>query len=182
MIRKLVLVVLVVLGSMMLLGSAAVGSSDTQNSGNGLASADSARARVTKTATPTKTPRGSTATPTLVAPTSTPTPAPTSTPTPAPAPTSTPTPTPQTCHYKQFPENQTYFGSSSTYPSIVQIDFANFNAVVGEYQTITVKVWGSSSIDSVTVKLVTDHGTSSPLSFTNISQVIDGGIYKDVGP
>ena len=172
MIRKLVLVVLVVLGSMMLLGSAAVGSSDTQNSGNGLASADSARARVTKTATPTKTPRGSTATPTLVAPTSTPTP----------APTSTPTPTPQTCHYKQFPENQTYFGSSSTYPSIVQIDFANFNAVVGEYQTITVKVWGSSSIDSVTVKLVTDHGTSSPLSFTNISQVIDGGIYKDVGP
>ena len=174
MIRKLVLVVLVVLGSMMLLGSAAVGSSDTQNSGNGLASADSARARVTKTATPTKTPRGSTATPTLVAPTSTPTPAPTSTP--------TPTPTPQTCHYKQFPENQTYFGSSSTYPSIVQIDFANFNAVVGEYQTITVKVWGSSSIDSVTVKLVTDHGTSSPLSFTNISQVIDGGIYKDVGP
>ena len=76
----------------------------------------------------------------------------------------------------------TYFGSSSGYPRVVQIDFVNFNAVVGEYQTITVKVWGSSSIDSVTVKLVTDHGTSSPLSFTNISQVIDGGIYKDVGP
>lgn len=63
---------------------------------------------------------------------------------------------------------------------VAQIDFTNFNAVVGEGQTITVKVWGSSPITSVGVVFGTDHGQSGPISLTNVSQSVVGGIYKDV--
>jgi len=96
-------------------------------------------------------------------------------------PTSTPTSTPTTsgCSFAALPDVMTYFGSANSYPRIVQIDFANFNAEVGESQTITVKVWGSSPIESVSVVLGTDHGFSSPKPLISVSQALIDGVYKD---
>ncbi len=129
----------------------------------------------TKTVVPTAT---STSTPTKTA---VPTATSTSTPTKTAVPTSTPTSTPTTsgCSFAALPDVMTYFGSANSYPRIVQIDFANFNAEVGESQTITVKVWGSSPIESVSVVLGTDHGFSSPKPLISVSQALIDGVYKD---
>ena len=113
--------------------------------------------------------------------TAVPTATPTSTPTNTAVPTTTPTSTPTTngCSFAALPDVMTYFGSASSYPRIVQIDFTNFDAEVGESQTITVKVWGDAPIESVSVVLGTDHGLSSPKPLTSVSQALIGGVYKD---
>jgi len=79
-----------------------------------------------------------------------------------------------------LPENVTYFGGRDSYPKIVQIDITNFNAEVGEFQIVTIKVWGSSPITSVYLVMGTDHGLSLAMPMTVVSQVIQAGIYKDV--
>lgn len=138
---------------------------------------------VTSTSTATPTVTSVSATPTQAAaatPTLTPTPANTPTPTATVIPSPTPTATPQTCNYAPLSEDVTYFGSSDGYPRIVQIDITNLNAEVGESQTVTVKVWGSSPITSVSVVFGTDHGSSAPRSMANVSQTVSGGIFKDV--
>ena len=139
---------------------------------------------VSSSATPTRT---STATLSGTAVSLTPTSTTVSTGTPIPTPintavpTATPTSTPTTngCSFAALPDVMTYFGSASGYPRIVQIDFTNFDAEVGESQTITVKVWGDAPIESVSVVLGTDHGLSSPKPLTSVSQALIGGVYKD---
>ncbi len=129
----------------------------------------------TATLVPPTATQSAVATPTLThTPTNTPTTAATATLTP------TPTVTPQVCNYAPLSEDVTYFGSSDGYPRIVQIDIVNLNAEVGEFQTITVKVWGSSPITSLSVVFGTDQGLSAPRSMVIVSQTVSGGIYKDV--
>lgn len=151
--------------------------------------------KTASTSTPASTPTGAstsvatqtpTKTPTVIVSTMTPTPTSTSTMTPTvtftSTPTNTPTPTPTSvaCNFPPLSESITYFGSSGTYPRIVQIDISNLNGLVGESQGLTVKVWGDTSIDSVDVVLGTDHGHSQPLGLSAVSQTVSGGIYKDV--
>lgn len=132
----------------------------------------------TKTSTPTATPV------TPISPTATPTVTstltPTVTPILTPTPTATPTPTVVTCGFSPLPESATYFGSSDTYPRIVQIDIGNLNGSVGESQGLSVKVWGDGPIESVDVVLGTDHGHSQPIGLIVVSQTVSGGVYKDV--
>jgi len=94
--------------------------------------------------------------------------------TPAPTPTPTPTPVP-------LPEGKiSYFGSSSTYPNVIQVDFDPLDVSNGGQQILSLKVWSDFSITSVSVYYVLDGTTSQTYQLDQTSGVIQAGVYKDV--
>lgn len=78
------------------------------------------------------------------------------------------------------PDHLTYFGSSDSYPKVVQIDIDNVNGSVGEVQEISLKVWAEIPVDSVYVTLRTDHQDSQMVGLSEVSVALSGGVYKYV--
>ncbi len=80
-----------------------------------------------------------------------------------------------------LPEGKiSYFGSTSTYPKVIQVDFDPLDVSNGGQQILSLKVWSDFSVTSVSVYYVLDGTTSQTYQLDQISGVIQGGVYKDV--
>lgn len=94
--------------------------------------------------------------------------------TPAPTPTPTPTPVP-------LPSGKiSYFGSSSSYPRIIQVDFDPLDVSNGGQQILTIKAWSDFPITTVSAYYVLDGTTSQVYQLDQTSATINNGVYKDV--
>lgn len=93
---------------------------------------------------------------------------------PTPTPTATPTPT-------DLPQGKvSYFGTSATYPKIIQVDFDPLDVPLNQTQLLTAKVWSENPIETVTVYVQLDNMITETYQLAQTSTVISNGIYRDV--
>ena len=88
----------------------------------------------------------------------------------------TPTPTPVPLPAGKI----SYFGSSSSYPKAIQVDFDPLDVANGSQQTLTAKVWSDYPVTSVSAYYVLDGITSQTYQLNQTSAAVGNGIYKDV--
>jgi len=94
-----------------------------------------------------------------------------------PTPTPSPTPTPPPAELIQG--KVSYFGSSTTYPKIIQVDFDPLDVGVGQTQLVTAKVWSEHPIAQVTAYIELDNSTTETFNLTQTSSTISNQIYRD---
>ncbi|MBP6979744.1 prepilin-type N-terminal cleavage/methylation domain-containing protein [Candidatus Curtissbacteria bacterium] len=94
--------------------------------------------------------------------------------TPAPTPTPSPTPIP-------LPAGKvSYFGSSSSYPRVIQVDFDPLDVSNGGQQILTIKAWSDFPITAVSAYYILDGTTSEVYQLDQTSAALNNGVYKDV--
>lgn len=72
-----------------------------------------------------------------------------------------------------------YFGSATTYPKIIQVDFDPLDVAAGQTQLVTAKVWSENPIANVTAYVKLDNSTTETLNLTQTSSSISNQIYKE---
>ncbi len=93
---------------------------------------------------------------------------------PSPTPTATPTPT-------DLPQGKvSYFGTSATYPKIIQVDFDPLDVPLNQTQLLTAKVWSENPVETVTLRLELDNTITETYQLAQTSTVIINGIYRDL--
>lgn len=91
----------------------------------------------------------------------------------------TPTPIPAQPPAPLIQGKVSYFGSSATYPKIIQVDFDPLDVATNQTQLITAKVWSENPIIGVTVYVELDNSITETYQLAQTSATISNGVYKD---